>query len=328
MKILVTGGAGYVGSHIVKKLIDNNYSVVVYDNLSEGHREAVDKKAVFVNADLCDIKKISSSIKKYRINAVIHMAAFALVEESMKNPEKYFTNNVDNGINLLEAMRSNNVNPIVFSSSSVVYGKKPKMPLPENSRLKPENPYGETKLAFEEILKKSDKSGIKSISLRYFNAAGAEPGGCIGEDHKPETHLIPNVLNVASGKKDSLNVYGTDYNTKDGTAVRDYIHVSDLAEAHILALEALFGGHKTDVYNLGNEKGYSVLDIIKMSEQVTGKKIPVETKPRRAGDAPVAVSDCTKIKKELKWKPKYSDIKDIIGTAWNWHRNHPDGYGK
>lgn len=324
--ILVTGGAGYVGSHIVRKLVENNNKVIVYDNLSEGHQAAVDKKAVFIKADLKDREKINAVLKKYKIDAVMHMAAYISIAESIRNPKKYFTNNVDYGINLINAMKYNKVKFIVFSSSSGVYGAKTKVSLIESMKTKPENPYAQTKLIFENILKKSDY--IRSISLRSFNVAGADPSSTIGEDHRPETHLIPNVLKVALGKKKYIDVYGKYYKTNDGTTVRDYIHVSDVVDAHILALDALFNGHKTDVYNLGNEKSYSVFDIIKVAENVSGKKIPIKIKENRFGDVPIAIADSNKIKRELKWNPIFKDIKTMIKTAWNWHKEHPNGFDK
>ncbi len=327
--ILVTGGAGYVGSHVVKKLAENGCNVVSYDNLSQGHKEAVDKNTVLIKGDLKDKKKLNFAFKKYKIGAIMHLAACVSVEESVKSPEKYYANNVSYGINLLDIMKSIGAKYIIFSSSSIVYGSKSKMPLSEDDETKPENPYGETKLIFENMLKQADiKNGIKSISLRYFNAAGADIGGDIGEFHNPETHLIPNVLRVALGRKRQIDVFGNDYETKDGTAVRDYVHVSDIADGHIAALDALYNGHKTDIYNLGNEKGHSVLEIIKAAERVSGKNIPINIKERRFGDVPVAVSHSKKIKGKLGWKPKYSDINTIIRTAWNWHQKHPNGYAR
>ena len=328
MNILVTGGAGYVGSHIVRKLVENKHKVTVYDNLSQGHEDAVDKKAVLVMAEMADKSKLNLVLKKHKINAVMHMAAYVSVEESVNNPRKYFANNVDNGIILLEAMKKNNIHNLVFSSSSVVYGTKTKMPIKEDASTVPENPYGETKLIFENILEKEEASGIKSISLRYFNAAGADASGNIGEDHRPETHLIPTILREVLNNNLCINVFGNDYNTRDGTAVRDYVHVSDLADAHVLALEKLSDGHKTDVFNLGNEKGYSVLEIIKSVEKVTGKKFQIKIKGRRHGDIPIAIADSGKARKEMKWKPELDEINTIISTAWKWHKNFPNGYKK
>ena len=327
--ILVTGGAGYVGSHVLKKLAENGCNAVAYDNLSQGHRKAVDKNAVFVKGDLKDKKKLGIVFKKYKIDAIMHLAACVSVEESVKNPEKYYANNVSYGINLLNIIKSSRAKYIIFSSSSIVYGSKPKMPLSEDDETKPKNPYGKTKLIFENMLKQADiRYGIKSISLRYFNAAGADINSDIGECHHPETHLIPNVLSVALGHKKQIDVFGNDYKTKDGTAVRDYVHVSDIADGHVAALDALYNGHKTDIYNMGNEKGHSVLEIIKAAGQVSGKNIPMSIKARRFGDVPVAVSDSKKINSTLGWKPKYSDIKTIIRTAWNWHQKHPNGFRK
>ncbi|MBI1935270.1 UDP-glucose 4-epimerase GalE [Candidatus Woesearchaeota archaeon] len=328
MKILVTGGAGYVGSQLVKRLAEAGYGTVVYDNLSEGHRQAVDKNAVFIKGDLKDKVSLDFVFKKHKIAGIMHLAAYVSVAESVANPEKYYANNVECGANLLEAMKRNNVNFIVFSSSSIVYGAKATRPSSESDKTEPGNPYGETKLAFEKMLREADKAGIKSISLRYFNAAGADPSGCIGEDHRPETHLIPNVLKAAMGKSKEISIYGNDYQTKDGTAVRDYAHVMDLSDAHILALDALLNGHKTDIYNLGSEKGYSVLEVIRAAEEVTGRRIPTKIMEKRPGDVPFIISNSAKARKSLKWKPKYTDIKTIISTAWNWHKTHPDGFSE
>lgn len=329
MNILVTGGAGYVGSHIVKKLVEDNYKVVVYDNLSQGNQKAVNKKAILIKSNLKDKIKINEVLKKYKIKAIIHTAAYVSVGESIKNPKKYFTNNVDYSMNLLNAMKSNNVKFIVFSSTLSTINNMAKRPFTKNLITIPENPYTKTKFIFENTLREADKSdNIKSISLKCSNVAGADHKGAIGEYHKPETHLIPNVLKAALGKKSYVNVYGKDYKTKDGTSVRDYIHVSDVADSHILALEALFNGHKTDIYNLGNGKGYSVLDIIKVAEKVTGKKIQIKIKGKRLGDAPIVVADSKKIRKDLKWKQVYNDIDNIIKTAWNFHKKHPNGFIK
>jgi len=315
MKILVTGGAGYIGSVIVKKLIDNKHEVVVLDDLSQGHLEAIDKKAIFVKANLSEINNV---FKKFKFDAVIHMAAHSLVGESMENPKKYFDNNVVNGINLLNVMLENNCKKIVFSSSASVYGEPSKVPIKEDFELKPSNFYGETKLIFEKILEWYKKAyGLKYTSLRYFNAAGAIKE--CGEDHKPETHLIPIILQVALGKRKEINIFGDDYKTKDGTCIRDYIHVSDLADAHILALE------KDGIFNLGSEQGYSVKEIVEIARKVTGKEIKVKISDRRAGDPAVLVASSEKIKKELCWKAKFG-IKDIIKSAWDWHSKNVDGY--
>ncbi len=329
MTILVTGGAGYVGSHVVKLLIERKQDVVVLDNLSFGHLEAIDPVAVFVKGDLRDAKLISDVIKRHRVNAVIHMAALIQVEESVRFPRRYWKTNVEYGKNLLLAMSKNNVKRIIYSSSSVVYGSGQKMPLTEKNQIAPENPYGETKAAFEKVLLQTGKvSQLKSISLRYFNAAGAHPTASIGEDHHPETHLIPNVIFAAMGKKPCIRIFGTDYPTKDGTAIRDYVHVCDLADAHILALKALQEGHATDCFNLGKEKGHSVLEVISAAEREAKRKIPRELLPRREGDVAISVASSAKIKKDLGWKPKYPSIKSIIGSAWKWHTTHPEGFRK
>ncbi|MBS3097355.1 UDP-glucose 4-epimerase GalE [Candidatus Woesearchaeota archaeon] len=323
--IFVTGGAGYIGSHISKELLDKHYSVLVYDNLQKGHRKAVDSRAVFIGGDLSDAKRLDKVFKEHKIDAVIHLAADSLVEESVKNPEKYWKNNVENGKILLDVMAKNKVRKIVFSSSAAVYGEPEKIPIREEDKLKPINPYGKTKLEFEKILQKKEKThNISFISLRYFNAAGADPSGKIGEDHKPETHLIPIVLQVALGKRDHVNIYGTDYNTKDGTCIRDYIHVTDLAIAHIAALKSLDKG--SSIYNLGSEKGYSVEEVIETARKVTGKPIRAIAAARRSNDPPILIASSKKIKKELKWKPKYGELAVIIKTAWKWHKNHPNGF--
>ncbi len=327
MNVLVTGGAGYVGSHVVKCLLEGGYTVVAYDNLSEGHLEAVDRRAMFVEADLKDKDILRKTLREQKIEAVIHMAAFVSVAESVSNHQKYFTNNVEYGKNLLSAMSEEKIDKIIFSSSSVVYGSREKMPISEEDEVHPENPYGETKLLFEKMLLEAEgKNGMRSISLRYFNAAGAHPSGEIGEDHHPETHLIPNVLKAALSEKGSIEVFGTDYPTKDGTAIRDYIHVSDLADAHVLSLKALFLGHKTDVFNVGSEFGYSVLDIISAAEKVSGKAIERKMRERRFGDIAVSISDSAKIRREFGWKPKFASIRSIMETAWKWHKSHPNGF--
>lgn len=318
--ILVTGGAGYIGSHTVKILVGKGYNVVVLDNLSYGHKNAVDKRAKFVKADLSDKEKIKKALKENKINAVIHFAGFIQVGESVKKPDKYFRNNFVNGLNLLDAMKETGCKNIVFSSSAAVYGEPKKVPIKEDDETRPGNPYGFTKRMFEAILKCYDDAyGIKSVALRYFNAAGADFSGEIGEDHNPETHLIPNILDAALGKSREIKVFGSDYNTKDGTCVRDYVHVVDLAEAHVLAVESLFNGKGSKVYNLGNGKGYSVNEIIETVRKVTGKEINILYAERRQGDAAALIADYGKIRKELGWEPKYG-IKKIIESAWKWHR--------
>lgn len=327
MNILVTGGAGYIGSHVVKELMNTSNNVMVYDNLQKGHRSAV-KGVPFVEGDLNDKDLLDRTMKEYSINAVIHLAADSLVGESMENPSRYFRNNVCNGLNLLDCMVKNNVKYIVFSSTAAVYGEPKNIPITENDETLPTNVYGETKLMFERILKRYDDAyGIKYISLRYFNAAGAHISGEIGEDHTPETHLIPIIMQVALGQREKMYIYGDDYETKDGTCIRDYIHVSDLADAHVLALEALEEGHNSDIYNLGNGKGFSVKEVIEMVEKVVGENIPKEVTTRRPGDPAILIASSEKIIKKLGWKPRYNSLEKIIETAWKWHRNNPNGYG-
>ncbi len=310
MHILVTGGAGYIGSHIVHKLV-NQHDVLVYDNLSKGHKEAVHEKATLITADLKDKDKLDETFRKNKINAVIHLAAYSLVGESMQDPEKYFQNNVVNSLNLLNSMVKNNVKNIIFSSSAAVYGEPKELPIKEEHCKKPTNVYGETKLLFEKILEWYKKIyNLKYVSLRYFNAAGSN--GVVGENHNPETHLIPLILKAASGQLSEIKVFGTDYPTKDGTCIRDYIHVDDLADAHILALT------KEGVYNLGNNKGHSVKEILDLTKEIIKKDFKVVETSRRSGDPPVLVASYDKIKKELGWEPKLG-IKETIKSAWDWH---------
>ncbi len=328
MKIMVTGGAGYIGSHTVKELLKQGNEVIIFDSLENGYREAI-VGGKFIKGDLADRNRLDALFKKEKIDSVVHFAAYADVPESVSNPEKYFMNNISNGLNLLEAMRKYNVKKIVFSSSAAVYGIPKRVPIQEEDLKKPSNPYGYTKLVFERILGYYDHAyGIKSVSLRYFCAAGADPEGQLGEFHKPEHHLIPRVLLAALGKIDHLDIFGTDYKTRDGTGVRDYIHVTDLAKAHILALRYLDSGGKTERYNLGSEKGFSVKEIIDTARKVTGMKITAIEKARRPGDPDVLIASSKKIKKELGWNPEYSSIDTIIRTAFNWLKNHPDGYKK
>ena len=320
MKILVTGGAGYIGSVIVKQLVKENHDVIVLDDLSKGHAEAVHPKAVLVKVNLSDLKELDKIFKKYKFDAVIHMAAFSEVGESVKNPKKYFLNNIVNGVNLLNVMLDNGCKQIVFSSSAGVYGNPKTIPIAEDAETKPTNPYGESKLIFEKILEGYKKAyGLKYTSLRYFNAAGADED--YGEDHKPESHLIPIILQVALGKRKEVEVFGTDYPTKDGTCIRDYVHVSDLAKAHVSALK------REGVYNLGSEKGYSVREVINVAKEVTGKNIAVKESERRPGDPAMLIASSEKIRKELGWKAEYG-LKDIMKSAWQWHKKHPDGYKK
>lgn len=318
--ILVFGGAGYIGSHTVSHLLDNGYQVVVADNLIYGHREAVDKRAVFEHADLLDKFSLQQLFKKHKIDAVIHFAAFAYVGESVADPEKYYFNNVVGTVNLLNVMLENNVKDIVFSSTCATYGEPEYTPIDELHPQNPINPYGRTKLMIEQIFADYERAyGLRHIALRYFNAAGCAANGSIGESHTPETHLIPLVLKAITGERKSISVFGTDYDTPDGTCIRDYIHVEDLALAHRLALE------KLPVYsgciNLGTGIGTSVKEIILAAEEVSGKKCPVEYADRRAGDPARLFADNRKAKEILGWEPAYKNIKDIIQTAWNWEIN-------
>ena len=318
--ILVTGGAGYIGSHTNKLLNKKGYETVVFDNLVYGHKEFA-KWGEFVLGDLNNIEQVRLLFEKYDIEAVIHFAAFAYVGESVKKPEKYYLNNVYNTLNLLKVMREYNCKYIVFSSTCATYGVPEKIPIDENHSQNPINPYGQSKLMIEKILEDYSKAyGLKYVSLRYFNVAGADIDGEIGEWHEPETHLIPNILDVAIEKKEYVEVYGTDYPTPDGTCIRDFIHVVDLAEAHILALEYLRKNQKSDVFNLGNGNGFSVLEVIKKVEEITGKSINYKKMPRREGDPPVLVADATKARNILNWKPKYNSSDTIIETAWDWHK--------
>ncbi len=325
-KVLVTGGAGYIGSHIVKRLLERKMETVALDNLQAGHRKAV-VGGTFVQGDIGDEGILKEVFATHEIDSVIHMAADCLVGESMKDPLKYFNNNVSKGLKLLVEMLEHKVNKIVFSSSAAVYGNPPRVPIEEDSPAIPINPYGETKLIFEKILEGCKVAhGLQYISLRYFNAAGADPEGIIGEDHHPETHLIPTVLKTLLRKGRKVPIFGTDYDTPDGTCIRDYIHIVDLAEAHILAVEALHAGEEGDIFNLGNGKGFSVQQIIQATAQVTGRTIPVEECQRRPGDPPVLIASSEKIRRRLGWIPQYEQLEEIIETAWRWHRTHPHGF--
>ena len=323
--ILVTGGAGYIGSHVVKELVKRRHHPVVYDNLQTGHRKAL-KDVPFIEADLKDQEKLKQAFQSYSIDSVMHFAADCLVGESVRDPLKYFNNNVKNGLQLLETMDFAKVNNIVFSSSAAVYGEPTEVPIVESHPCQPTNPYGETKWIFERVLDAFKRAGkVNCISLRYFNAAGADPEGQLGEDHLQETHLVPIGLLAALSQR-PVSIFGTDYDTPDGTCVRDYIHVTDLAQAHVLALEKLEAGGGSDVYNLGNGNGYSVREVIETIEKVTGNKISVIETSRRPGDPARLVASSVKIRKELGWNPAYPDLEAIISTAWQWHRNHPRGY--
>ncbi|NQS75388.1 MAG: UDP-glucose 4-epimerase GalE [Peptococcaceae bacterium] len=328
MNILVIGGAGYIGSHTVLELLNRGHRVVVLDNLSKGHRAAVGG-IEFVHGDTGDTRLLGETFKKYNIEAVVHFAASSLVGESVQQPAAYYQNNVVKGLALLDAMVNSGVLQLVFSSTAAVYGEPVEVPISEEHPTLPTNPYGATKLAFEGAMRwYSGAYGLRYASLRYFNAAGADPAGKIGEVHHPETHLIPLVLKAAVGSGTNLVIFGTDYPTPDGTCVRDYIHVNDLAVAHALALDALAAGRDTAVYNLGNGNGYSVLEVIRTAEEVVGKPIDVKYGPRRPGDPAVLVAGSGRIKKELGWRPRFADLKSIIETAWSWHSSHPAGFEK
>jgi UDP-glucose 4-epimerase len=324
MRVLVTGGAGYIGSVVTEQLVNDGHDVVVYDNLSKGHRDAVVHGAELVEADLVDAETLEQTLKRRGIEAVVHMAASSLVGESVEQPHKYYQNNVVAGLVLLGAMQACEVKRLVFSSTAAVYGEPEQQPITEAAPTVPTNPYGETKLAFERALHWYDRAyGMRYASLRYFNAAGATEN--CGEDHDPETHIIPITLQCAAGKRDRVEVYGEDYPTADGTCVRDYIHVVDLARAHIQALDALSEGSR--IYNLGcGGDGYSVYDVIETARRVTGKEIPVRVGPRRAGDPAVLVASSDKIKSELGWRPQFQDLGLIVESAWRWMQNHPHNY--
>ena len=321
MNILVTGGAGYIGSHTVKMLLEKGFNVTVFDNLSRGHIESIPKGIPFEIVNLLDFENLKSSFRKYKFDAIIHFAAFAYVGESTENPEMYFKNNVLGSNNLIKLAKENGVKHFVFSSTCSLYGNPLKTPISENEIVKPINPYAKTKMIVEEILDFYDISyGMKHIALRYFNAAGASDDSSIGESHDPEPHLIPLVLYTALGKLDSIRIYGDDYNTKDGTCIRDYIHVNDLADAHIRALELLIRNNQSDVINLGTGVGYSVKEIISKAREITGSEIKSEIIQRRKGDPDSLVADNQKAKDILGWVPEY-DLDKIIETAWKWHQN-------
>jgi UDP-glucose-4-epimerase GalE len=325
MRILVTGGAGYIGSHAVKLFRARGHDAWVYDNLTAGHRAAVPADRL-IQGDLSDAARLDRALLDHRIEAVVHFAAFAYVGESVENPAKYYQNNFVNSIHLLESMRRNRVNRIVFSSSCATYGVPDKIPIAEDEPQRPINPYGRSKLAVEFALGDYARAyGWGYAALRYFNAAGAGTGGDLGEDHSPETHLIPLAIQAAQGLHPELRVFGTDYPTPDGTCVRDYVHVEDLAEAHLLALEQLEPGRELH-YNLGTGHGYSVREVVRTVQEVTGKRVPVREDTRRAGDPPTLVASAEKIRRELGWQPRYTDLGTIVETAWNWHRSHPRGY--
>lgn len=325
MNVLVTGGAGYIGSVVTEELLNANHKVCVYDNLDKGHRAAVDPRADFVQADLIDTESLSVTLKRNRIEAVIHMAADALVGESVEQPAKYYRNNVIAGLNLLEVMRNCGIRKLVFSSSAATYGEPARQPIQETDPTNPTNPYGETKLAFERALDWYDRAyGTRYASLRYFNAAGATEH--FGEWHDTETHLIPLVLQAAAGMRPDIQIYGGDHPTRDGTCVRDYVHVIDLARAHILALGML--DERSAIYNLGcGGQGYSVNEVIETARQVTGREIATRVVPRRAGDPAMLIASSEKIKSELGWRPEFQDLGKIVDSSWEWLLRHPRGYG-
>ena len=327
MAILVCGGAGYIGSHAVHALIEKGEQVVIVDNLQTGHRGALNPKAKFYEGDIRDASVLDKIFTENKVEAVIHFAANSLVGESMEKPLLYFNNNVYGMQVLLEAMVRHGVDKIVFSSTAAVYGEPKRVPIHEDDETCPTNTYGETKLTMEKMMKwVSRANGVRYVSLRYFNAAGALPDGSIGEDHATETHLIPLILQVPTGRRDHITVFGDDYPTPDGTCLRDYIHVVDLADAHVLALEYLRKGGVSDIFNLGNGQGFSVKEMIAAAEKATGRSIKVEIGARRAGDPAQLIASSEKARSVLGWKPQFTDVEQVIGTAWRWHEHHPHGY--
>ena len=327
MAILVCGGAGYIGSHAVHQLIARGAEVVIVDNLQTGHRGALHPQATFCEGDIRDAAALDRIFTERSIEAVIHFAANSLVGESMEQPLLYFNNNVYGMQVLLEAMVRHGVDKIVFSSTAAVYGEPKRVPIREDDETNPTNAYGETKLTMEKMMKwVSRASGVRYVSLRYFNAAGALPDGSIGEDHKTETHLIPLILQVPTGRRDHITVYGDDYPTPDGTCLRDYIHVVDLADAHMRALDYLRRGGESDIFNLGSGSGFSVKEMIAAAEKATGKAIAVEIGARRAGDPAQLIASSEKARTVLGWQPQFTDVEEVIGTAWRWHAAHPHGY--
>jgi UDP-glucose 4-epimerase len=325
MKILVTGGAGYIGSIMVKQLGEKGFEVVVFDNLSSGHKEAVEGVPLF-EGDTLDKKVLESAFVQNKFEAVMHFAGVISMGESMENPYKYFLNNTLGALSLLEIMVNHKVDKLIFSSTAGVYGNPVQLPIKEDDPKNPTNPYGESKLMVEKILSWYDKVyGLRSISLRYFNAAGATLDGQFGEDHKDETHIIPLAIKAALTNTE-FTIYGKDYKTKDGTCIRDYVHVIDLCQAHLLALDVLMNNHQTDFFNVGPGIGFSNIEVVEMVKKVSGVDFPVRFGERRPGDADELVADPTKIKKELGWQPKNSDLTTIIETAWKWHKAHPKGY--
>ncbi len=326
MAVLVIGGAGYIGSHTAHILKERGEDVVVFDSMELGHREAVAGLPV-VDANYADKAALVGAIKDYEINAVMHFGAYASVGDSVRDPAKYYENNIGSGLVILRAMLDTGVKHMIFSSSAATYGEPQVIPIPEDHPQKTTNPYGETKLMYERILRDYDHAfGLKSVSLRYFNAAGADPEGRFGEDHSPEQHLIPLVIDAALGRRESIQVFGTDWDTRDGTCLRDFVHIVDLADAHIRALEYLRGGGHTTAYNLGNGQGHTVKEVITAVEKVTGRKVNAVAAPRRPGDPARLVASCGRIIAELGWKPQYPEIETIIEHAYRWREAHPNGY--
>lgn len=327
MKILVLGGAGYIGSHTAYELIERGEEVAIVDNLQTGHREAVHPRAKFYQGDVRDKAFLDGVFSDNRFDAVIHFCANSLVGESMTDPLKYYDNNLYGAMVLLRSMLEHGADKIVFSSTAATYGEPERVPILESDRTEPTNPYGETKLAMEKMFKWAGvASPLRYVSLRYFNAAGAHADGRIGEDHNPETHLIPVILQVPNGRRESIGIFGDDYETRDGTCIRDYIHVADLAEAHILAVKHLLSGNASDVFNLGNGVGFSVKEVVETARSVTGHPIPAKALPRRAGDPAQLVASGEKAMRVLGFKPKHADLREIVASAWKWHQAHPKGF--
>ncbi|WP_163527363.1 UDP-glucose 4-epimerase GalE [Halobacillus ihumii] len=327
MNVLVAGGAGYIGSHAVAELVKADHNVIVLDNLETGHRDAVVDSAVFEKADLRDIDEVRKVFDKHSVDAVMHFAANSLVGESIEDPLKYYGNNVFGTMTLLKVMAEYNVDKFVFSSTAATYGEPEQIPIAETAPTNPTNPYGQTKLAVEKMLHWSEHAhGIKYVSLRYFNVAGCHPDLDIGEDHQPESHLVPIILQVALGQRDHISIFGDDYDTPDGTCIRDYIHVVDLVKAHLLALDHLSEANTSSVFNLGNGQGFSVKEMVEAAREVTGHEIPVQMAARRAGDPARLVASSKKVQEVLGWQPEFVSMTEIIRTAWEWHQKHPKGY--
>ena len=327
MAILVLGGAGYIGSHTVYELIQAGREVAVVDNLQTGFREAVHPKARFYQADIRDRAALSRIFDQERVEGVIHFAASSQVGESMDHPLQYYDNNLGGTLALLQEMTAHGVDKLVFSSTAAVYGEPERVPILEGDTLSPTNCYGETKRSMEKMIGWAARAhGLRYVALRYFNACGAHPSGTIGEAHNPETHLIPLILQVPAGRREKILIFGDDYPTKDGTCVRDYVHVSDLAQAHILALDSLLAGGESDVFNLGNGVGFTVREVIEAARQVTGHPIPAQVAPRRPGDPAQLIASSQKAMDKLGWRPRYNRLEDILATAWAWHSAHPEGY--